>query len=199
MSQGRRTRQARPLSDEERVLWSTVTRAIAPLRPRVPTDEAPDEPPAAEAVIPLAGEPPQKPAGPGRPAARVAAAPPPLAPIERRLRQRLGRGSEPIDARVDLHGLTQAQAHTLLESFVRDASARGARIVLVITGKGTPRGGASEREPGVLRRQVPHWLKAGSLRDCVIGFAAAHVGHGGEGALYVRLRRRRDPKNGGRR
>jgi DNA-nicking Smr family endonuclease len=90
---------------------------------------------------------------------------------------------------VDLHGLTLAEAHDLLARFLRAASAQGARVVLVITGKGGPAG--PERERGVLRRQVPLWLKAPVLRDLVIGFAAAHGSHGGEGALYVRLRRRR--------
>lgn len=189
MSQGRKDKDRRSLSEEERVLWSTVTRAIAPLRPRVPAEvTAFDAPPASSIVEP------ERSAQPVRPpvtAAPIKAPAPPLATFERRLRQRLGRGSEPIDGRVDLHGLTQAEAHVLLERFVRAAAGRGARVVLVITGKGTSRGAASEGERGVLRRQVPHWLKARSLRDYVIGFTAAHVGHGGEGALYVRLRRAR--------
>jgi DNA-nicking Smr family endonuclease len=114
---------------------------------------------------------------------------PPLAPLDRRFKQKLARGSEPIDGRVDLHGLTQAEAHDLLARFLRTASAQGARVVLVITGKGGGAGSVGER--GVLRRQVPLWLRTPALRDHVVGFAAAHVGHGGEGALYVRLRRRR--------
>jgi DNA-nicking Smr family endonuclease len=192
MSQGRKDKDRRSLSEEERVLWSTVTRAIAPLRPRVPAEatvfEAPAPPAASRIVEP---ERPMRPIRPPVTAAPIEAPAPPVATFERRLRQRLGRGSEPIDGRVDLHGLTQAEAHVLLERFVRAAAARGARVVLVITGKGTSRGAASEGERGVLRRQVPHWLKARSLRDYVIGFTAAHVGHGGEGALYVRLRRAR--------
>jgi DNA-nicking Smr family endonuclease len=112
---------------------------------------------------------------------------PPITPLGRRLRQRVARGREPIDARMDLHGLTQAQAHAALARFLRAASARGARLVLVITGKG----GRGDGERGVLRRQVPHWLALPEFRDLVIGFEDAHIAHGGEGALYVRVRRRR--------
>jgi DNA-nicking Smr family endonuclease len=100
------------------------------------------------------------------------------------MRQRVARGREPIDARMDLHGLTQAEAHAALARFLRSASARGARLVLVITGKGERDG-----KRGVLRRQVPHWLALPEFREWVIGFEDAHMAHGGEGALYVRLRR----------
>jgi DNA-nicking Smr family endonuclease len=184
MTSGPKHRRRRALTDEERVLWLTVTRAIAPLRRPSRVDPQPEQTVTAIVAAPEQIAIAQAPAS--RPVTRPAE--PPLAPLDRRLKQRLARGSEPIDARVDLHGLTQAQAHDLLVRFLRDASAQGARVVLVITGKG---GGGSEAERGVLRRQVPHWLKAQALRDHVLGFAAAHVGHGGEGALYVRLRRRR--------
>ena len=101
------------------------------------------------------------------------------------MKRSVARGKEAIDARLDLHGLTQAQAHSTLLHFLRNAHAREARLVLVITGKG--RGG----EPGVLRRQVPQWLGLPEFRSFVVGFEDAHVTHGGEGALYVRLRRAR--------
>ncbi len=103
------------------------------------------------------------------------------------MRRSVARGKEAIDARLDLHGLTQAQAHSTLSRFLRDASARGARLVLVITGKGSRDG-----ERGVLKRQVPHWLELPEFRSLVIGFEDAGVRHGGEGALYVRIRRMRD-------
>src|SRR6185437_14768111 len=103
-----------------------------------------------------------------------------LAPLGRRMRQRVARGREAIDARMDLHGLTQAEAHAALSRFLYAASARGARLVLVITGKGGRGGG----ERGVLRRQVPHWLALPDMRELVIGFEDAHIAHGGEGALY---------------
>jgi DNA-nicking Smr family endonuclease len=110
-----------------------------------------------------------------------------LQPLDRRMRQRVARGREQIDARIDLHGLTQSEAHAALARFVSSAAARGARLVLVITGKG----GRGDGERGVLRRQVPHWLALPEFRDLVGGFEDAHVAHGGAGALYVRLRRRR--------
>jgi DNA-nicking Smr family endonuclease len=179
---GRRPR--RSLSREERVLWSTVTREVSPLHRLEPTEDAPaerglpDDAPSA-APAPAAAKAPKAPAKAGTPAPT---------PLDRRLRQRLARGRMEIDARIDLHGLTQAQAHEALVDFLRTASARGARIVLVITGKG---GAPRDGERGVLRRQVPSWLGSKVLREHVLGFAPAHVGHGGDGALYVRLRRRR--------
>jgi DNA-nicking Smr family endonuclease len=108
-----------------------------------------------------------------------------MEPLTRRMKQRVARGKETIDARLDLHGFTQHEAHAALLRFLRSANARDARLVLVITGKG--RGG----EIGVLRRQVPHWLALPEFRDLVIGFEDAAIGHGGEGALYVRVRRTR--------
>ena len=114
---------------------------------------------------------------------------PPLAPIGRRERSQLARGRKAIDARLDLHGMTQERAHRRLVAFLQGASADGATFVLVITGKG--RASVLEGERGVLRRQVPLWLALPDLRSLVVGFEEAGIGHGGEGALYVRLRRAR--------
>jgi DNA-nicking Smr family endonuclease len=130
------------------------------------------------------------------PAARIARAAkpnpapaaPPLAPLGRRERSQLSRGRKDIDARLDLHGMTQTRAHHALFSFLRRAHSGGLTFVLVITGKG--RMGA-ETERGVLRRQVPQWLSLPEFRPLVVGFEEAHTGHGGEGALYVRIRRSR--------
>jgi DNA-nicking Smr family endonuclease len=176
----------RVLSYEERVLWTAVTKAIAPLRAMARL--APDADGAAATDI----------AEPARPAARSVKAPPlappkpsppplapPLTPLGRRMKRGVARGKQAIDARLDLHGLTQSEAHAALLRFLRSASARDARLVLVITGKGR---GA---EPGVLRRHVPQWLGLPEFRTFVVGFEDAHVAHGGEGALYVRLRRAR--------
>ncbi len=116
----------------------------------------------------------------------------PLVPLDRRLKHRVARGREPIEARLDLHGMTQMQAHGELLRFLRHAQSDGAKTVLVVTGKGSGmRSRNSEREIGVLRRQVPMWLALPEFRLLVVGFADAHAGHGGEGALYVRLRRAR--------
>ena len=103
------------------------------------------------------------------------------------MRTRVARGKEAIDGRLDLHGLTQSEAHTALLRFLRTATARDARLVLVITGKG----GRGEGERGILKRQVPQWLSLPEFRTLIIGFEQAHVAHGGEGALYIRVRRTR--------
>jgi len=99
------------------------------------------------------------------------------------------RGRDAIDARIDLHGMTQSEAHDALIRFVRRAQTNGARLVLVVTGKGSGTSRDAARERGVLRRQVPLWLALPEFRPFIVGFDAAHVAHGGEGALYVRLRR----------
>lgn len=171
----------RVLSYDERVLWTMVTQSIAPMH------EAPPEPEIAEGAPPVSPPPKRivrkhdraEPTAPAKPSL------PPLEPLGRRMRHRVARGRAEIDARMDLHGLTQPEAHAALSRFLHAASARGARLVLVITGKG----GGGER--GVLRRQVPQWLALPEFRDFVIGFEDAHIAHGGAGALYVRLRRRR--------
>jgi DNA-nicking Smr family endonuclease len=113
---------------------------------------------------------------------------PPLAPLGRRERSQLSRGRKDIDARLDLHGMTQTRAHHALFAFLQRANSDGLTFVLVITGKG--RVSAAESERGVLRRQVPQWLSLPEFRALVVGFEEAHIGHGGEGALYVRVRRR---------
>jgi DNA-nicking Smr family endonuclease len=176
------SRRPRGLSDDERVLWSTVTRSIAPLKGRKAV-EAMD----AAAVEPKPKSKPVKAPLPATMQPAKAAAPPPLAPLGRRMTQKLKRGVTDIDGRLDLHGLTQAEAHMVLQRFLRQAQARDARVVLVITGKG----GAAGEGRGVLKRQVPLWLEGAELRAFVIGFESAGHGHGGEGALYVRVRRGR--------
>jgi len=179
-------RGRRGLKAEDRALWDEVKKTIDPLRAR--SDEiAPEEPAAEKPAMP------KKPAKP-RPAPVVPATkgPPPLAPIDRRLRQRLVRGQVTIDARLDLHGLKQAEARARLGTFLAAAQARGASLVLVITGKGE--GAPADwdgAERGILRRQVPMWLALPELRALVIGFEQAAPSHGGAGALYVRIRRHR--------
>ncbi len=98
----------------------------------------------------------------------------------------MSRGKKEIDARIDLHGMTQIRAHRALFGFLQRAHGEGLTFVLVITGKGKV---GTESERGVLRRQVPQWLGLPEFRSLVVGFEEAHIGHGGEGALYVRVRR----------
>jgi DNA-nicking Smr family endonuclease len=185
-------RRKRGLSDEERALWESVARQIKPLRKKARTAKAPVVLP--DLVTPAAAK-PAAPLGPLlaakspralRPEASPAA-PPPLAPLGRRERSQLSRGRKEIDARLDLHGMTQSRAHHALSNFLQRAHHQGLTFVLVITGKGRTTGAESER--GILRRQVPHWLSLPEFRSLVVGFEEAHIGHGGEGALYVRIRR----------
>jgi DNA-nicking Smr family endonuclease len=184
----------RQLSDEDHALWTGFARSIKPLRKSKPIADATAEPAATSPPV-SAAKPVRKSAGSGdsepppapfRPVAPSPAKPPPLAPLGRRLKQRVARGREPIDARLDLHGMTQTEAHAALLRFLRRAQADGVRMALVVTGKGS-----SERhfERGVLKRRVPLWLALPEFRRLVVGFEDAHAGHGGQGALYVRLRR----------
>ena len=175
-------KRRRVLSPEERVLWTTVTKSIAPLREFA----AADENDGAKLLTPA-----RHAATPAKHAAIAPSltekkSPPPLAPLGRRAKQRVARGKESIDGRLDLHGLTQSEAHATLLRFLRAASSRKARLVLVITGKG-----GRDGERGVLKRQVPQWLSLPEFRALVVGFEDAHRTHGGEGALYVRVRRAR--------
>jgi DNA-nicking Smr family endonuclease len=187
MSEGRKVRRVRGLRDDERALWKTVTRSIKPLKVAPELDEP------QTAAPPPAGAPPPPPPRAAAVRPPVTPASPPLAPLERRLRQRLAKGQVAIERRLDLHGLTQREAHDALVHFLHAAQRDGARIALVVTGKGARTVDPDPfAERGVLRRLVPQWLKGGELRALVVGFEPAHTGHGGEGALYVRLRRRRD-------
>ena len=180
-------RRKRGLSEEERALWESVAKQVKPLRkrhrPLKPLAAATDaDPKAAPKSIALPRH-----AGP----TRLVAAPkpsPPLAPIGRRERSHLSRGRKEIDARLDLHGMTQMRAHRALFGFLQRAHQDGLTFVLIITGKGKM---GAESERGVLRRQVPQWLSLPEFRALVVGFEEAHIGHGGEGALYVRVRRAR--------
>jgi DNA-nicking Smr family endonuclease len=178
----------RRLTDEEHALWQGVTRSVAELRRRRTKTLPPeaDDAPPRDAPKPARQAKPRTPVAPPAPAA-----PPPVAALDRRLKQRIARGTHAIDARIDLHGMTQAQAHAALARFLRGSQAKGARIVLVITGKGGASRGDFGEERGVLKRQVPMWLKGAEFRAVVIGFETAGVAHGGEGALYVRLRKPR--------
>jgi DNA-nicking Smr family endonuclease len=113
------------------------------------------------------------------------------AALDRRTLSRLSRGLIAVDGRLDLHGLTQTAAHQRLHRFLADAQASGARLVLVITGKGRPDDAPLAEERGVLRRAVPEWLRAAEFGQMVAGFEEAGRRHGGAGALFVRLRKKR--------
>jgi len=179
-------RHRRELSEEERALWRGIARSVRPLRK--PARRVAEDPQTAAAV-------PARPVPKGKvlttvapPGVATPPTPPALATFARRERQQIARGRTAIDARIDLHGMTQSQAHAALVRFLRRAQHDGAKLALVVTGKGS-RSADVATERGVLRRQVPLWLQLPDLRDTVVGFEEAHVAHGGEGALYVRIRR----------
>ncbi len=193
-----RERRRRELSAEERALWDKVARSADALRP----DDAPPTE-ASPLSADVAGAPAAKPVAVnvGAMLELTRTVPPPrekrgpsLTPIDRRTRSKVARGSLPLDGRLDLHGMTQAEAHDRLAGFLRGIQAGGGRLVLVITGKGRigddPLDSALIMR-GALRRAVPHWLASPEFRVLVAGFETAHRTHGGEGAIYVRLRQRR--------
>lgn len=171
-----RRRGGRRLTHAENELWRVVTTDVRPFRPRVPSAEplTVSKPPAAPQPLAITMERP-------KPASKAAA---PIEDIDHRTMTKIRRGRLEVDAKLDLHGMRQAEAQRALVGFLRRAQAEGSRVVIVVTGKGLTRD-----DSGVLRRVVPMWLESPTLRDLVIGFGSAARHHGGEGALYVRIRR----------
>lgn len=204
----------RSLSDEEHTLWQRVARSARRLQPA--SDPAAD---TRTGPVPDPGAPPPGARKvPGKAAASkplpMPATPPPAARLsfdlaesvgealarapvrmDRNAHTRMMRGKLTPEARIDLHGMTLAQAHPALTGFILNAHARGLRLVLVITGKGRTRPeddtGAMPRRAGALKHEVPHWLRSGPLRPVVLEIRESHRSHGGTGAYYVYLRKRR--------
>jgi DNA-nicking Smr family endonuclease len=175
-----RRRYSRRLTRAESELWSIVTASVRPFRAR-PAPVA--EPPApASAPEPVREKAPAPVAHRDRPPAPKPATP--LVEIDHRTRVKIKRGRLEVGAKLDLHGMRQDEAQRALNAFLRRAQAEGAKVAIIVTGKGL-----SREEGGVLRRVVPMWLQAPSLRDVVVGFGEAARHHGGEGALYVQIRR----------
>jgi DNA-nicking Smr family endonuclease len=193
----KRAPRMRLLSWEEIALWRHATADVKPRAQKAPPEAKPE--PKIESPAPPAAKPPPAPFGKKAPSPAAAPAPapakgpapqPPLAPLDRRLKRRLSSGRAEVDDVIDLHGMTQAQAHRALNAFLWRAARSGAKIVLVVTGKGKPQGsGGFDGESGVLRRHTPHWLRDAALRSIVLSVEEAALPHGGSGALYVRLRR----------
>jgi len=198
-----RRKGPRGLRPEEAALWEVIAARTQPLHPKrrmtaAPADSAQPVPKVPEPKAPIApfvigdkaGAPP-RPHDLVRPiTAALAAAP---VEMDRKAHRRLTRGKLSPEARIDLHGMTLAAAHPALTRFVADAHARGLRLVLVITGKGKAREdhGPMPSRMGALRHEVPHWLASGALRPLVMQVTEAHRTHGGSGAYYVYLRRRK--------
>jgi DNA-nicking Smr family endonuclease len=192
----------RAVTPDEAALWDHATRALSPVKakprvteaaPATPSSSAPSAPATKKSAPKVT---PRPPPDPPRPLPS-----PPLADFDRRQIRRIASGKVEIEARIDLHGLRQGDALARLRAFLFDAHSRGLKTVLVITGKGgeAQRGdymaeASGEQRRGVLRRSVPGWLDAPELRAVVLGHTTAGIRHGGEGALYIQLRRppRRD-------
>ena len=182
------------------MLWQQTTRTIRPLqggRKRIPPvtfDEGRYKPHVSQEARQHQAQPLQ-PATPRIPAARSS---PALAEFDARKARKIKAGRIEIQARLDLHGMRQSEAHSALQAFLLRAHARKLKWVLVITGKGTfardgnnpdPLGGDwSAPQRGVLRNNVPKWLAEPQLRSVVVSYTTAAVHHGGEGALYIQLR-----------
>ena len=162
----------RPLKPEERAIWSMVAATVHPLTGRsAPKPARPQTLDPAARIDPAALKP--------APKARRGA----LESIEPNRKHRIAGEREEIGGRIDLHGLTQDRARAALEAFLVRAWNEGWRAVLVITGKGV-------QGDGVLKKRAPDWLGAAHLSHIVAGLSDAHRRHGGEGALYVALKRK---------
>jgi len=210
----RAPRRPRRLGPEDEALWDEVARRTTPLDPvgraRAPEPAAePEEKPA-----PSAGTPEPAPKTPATRRLRPlgSATPPspridlaerdlspvgrPVAGLDRRTAERLCRGLRQPEIRIDLHGMTAERAHLALDRCIAQALAQGGRLLLVITGKGGRRRGADDapfmrEDRGVLRQQAPEWLRSGPHARHIVGIYQAHQRHGGAGAFYVYLKKRR--------
>ncbi len=172
-------------SREESELWRTAMRDAKPLkRQRQAAKKSATAPPAEPAAPPTRPLPPAPPPPPAKP---PELAPGRIAGVDKRLAERLKRGQLPIEGMLDLHGLTQEEAHRQLDGFLALSANAGRRCVLVITGKGVWRA-----DSGILREMVPRWLNEAPNRARVLAIATAQPRHGGSGALYVLLKRRRE-------
>lgn len=179
----------RELKTEERILWGKVAKTTRPMPGRmedllafedIETGEHPPAVPAPVSTAAFASGSEQK---PGPSAARM------HHPLEKPVKRKLARGRLALEARIDLHGMIQSEAHGLLLDFLIHAHERGLRHVLVITGKGRSMG-----SEGALKRAVPLWFSKPEFRYLISSHEPAAHHHGGEGALYVRLSRARSER-----
>ena len=173
---------------EDAELWERVKRTAKPLHSNRARKEFKNSLGEIETPSSQPMRPPTKILRPysREPKVQFAIAPkPPL--LDSSTTRKISKGRMSIDARIDLHGFTQAEAHSRLKQFLGNAHFRGHRTILIITGKGV--GGE-----GILRHAVPRWLQEPEFRQIVSGYHEAHVSHGGSGALYVRVRKKVDTR-----
>ncbi|MBL6935093.1 MAG: Smr/MutS family protein [Alphaproteobacteria bacterium] len=187
----------RPVSDKEQELWETVTDTVRPLSGKKESDHEKTGPEQENSQSKSGAK--SKSGSPPPP--KEPSPPPPLPPqrglgemagVDRRTAARLKRGQLAIEGELDLHGFKQPQARRALDDFIEKAAHDGRRCLLVVTGKGE-RAGVEEgwRGSGVLREAVPGWLNDPVNRDHVLAFCHAQPRHGGDGALYILLKRKR--------
>lgn len=181
----KKEKTGRGLSSEDARLWRQIVRSVTPLHSRdLPIEEfsallkekdggASNKKPEKGLSVPSYRPPVDRPSASVR-----------NPRLDDKTARKLKKGNITIDARIDLHGMTQIRAHDALFRFLKNARERQKRVVLVITGKG-------RTGDGILRRAVPLWLSEAPFSGFVSGWREAHMSHGGEGALYVRLRRDR--------
>ncbi|MEW6632177.1 MAG: Smr/MutS family protein [Pseudomonadota bacterium] len=172
------TRREDKLSEDDRILWNLVARTARPLKGKSAVEIPDIVEPKPDPAPALANGVPAVPAK--AKTQHVSHA------LDDQTLHKLKKGRLPIEGRVDLHGMTQDEAYSLLLGFLHRAHAGGIRYVLIITGKGSSSGG-----DGILRRAVPAWLSTPAFRPLVSSHDHAARNHGGSGALYVRLRRTR--------
>lgn len=192
MSRGWRRRG---LNADDAALWRRFVRDVSPLSERTGDlpDATPELPVSEQRMVKKKSQPIEK---AQKPATTPAYRPPQSVPrqdrhaaprtnLESGLLRRISRDHRHIDAAIDLHGMRQDEAHMALDVFIRQSAMRGLRVVMVITGKGRADGGT-----GVLRRAVPKWLATPTLAPFVVGYTTAHRHRGGDGAIYIQLRRK---------
>lgn len=158
----------RRLTDEEKALLKAAMQDVAPLHKKTHAEEAKPALPAKQKKIPRPAPPPVK------------AEPPAKGGVDKATVAKVKRGEYPIEAKIDLHGLTLEQAHGRLAAFIDAQHRKEMRCLLVVTGRS-----------GALNREVPRWLALSDMARKILVVSSARPQHGGQGALYVLLRRKR--------
>ncbi|MGH6892712.1 MAG: Smr/MutS family protein [Dongiaceae bacterium] len=182
----------RRVTPDELELWRHIAQTVRPIKSRRRTAKPKEEAPPAPSAKARSAKPAPAPSVPAKPAPSPPAKPHELTHglshgIDRRQAERFRKGKLAIEGRIDLHGRTQQDAHDDLLAFLKRARAAAKRCVLVVTGKGM-----TTSKTGVLRQAVPRWLNEPAFRPLVLAFDYAEPQHGGEGALYVLLKRVRE-------
>ena len=193
-------RRRKTLSEEDQALWEMVIQSAKPLHAAsfAPAPLPVAKPPEIKSPRPLKKLKPM--VGKKEALLRFDLATDPMQPLgraaktlDRRTHDRLRKGKTAPEARIDLHGMTAAQAHNVLRGFIRNSHAKGLRLVLVITGKGNTtreEAGIMPTRSGVLRHALPQWLDMPDMHPMILQISSAHIRHGGGGAYYVYLKRK---------